>query len=471
MTTRSLGLLLVLLALLVLLPPEIESQASELRMIDELGVDRPCPPEFATIVVPDRTAFDWDALLVDFSYAVAAGGPLGVLLFVLGIVLLAFLIGLWCHGPRCAARRTLVILALAAPLCVGLGYVSCFLDGRTIRLGPDATEGRIAYVPASLHAQSNRSTGLLTPRQLVTWHFKRGFRVLVVSDRRGIEGAVEARRVATALRLFPPVLVLNGQEWHASPDIVLFHIRKPITGQVSIPDGLARIREEGGGAFVAHPWDKLDQPLEEILEAGADGVEVVNGVIHGGERVLKAALRHEKALLGVLDYKFGPHVLALTLIPGPLARTGDGVVTAIRERATRVLYAVPGGALTGEQWDAGEAVGIAGLRAVLQVLLETPRMRRLAWLSWLALFAVLWSLATRAGRRPRRVMPESTARGILIASAAIMLLMPFLLHWQVRAWVGIVPVNLLLAIWTLLAVPLLASTHALSLVRPDDESA
>ena len=90
---------------------------------------------------------------------------------------------------------------------------------------------------------------------------------------------------------------------------------------IEYQDIIAGVHEDGGALIVAHPWSKLKRPLAGVLDQGVDGVEVVNGVIHGGRHVVEAALGDRsapamrKALIGSLDYKLGPHVNAVTLIP------------------------------------------------------------------------------------------------------------------------------------------------------------
>lgn len=469
MTTRSLIFILALLAFAVFAPPEREPVESDLRLIDEFGVDQPCPEEFAVLEEPDRTAPALDALLVDFAYAATAGGVFGALMVLAGVAIVALIFGLWCRGPRCGLRRVLVTVAIGLPLLVAIGYASCFLEGRAIRLGRAATEGERAYVAASLHVQSNRCTGLLGPRELVRWHYKRGFRVLAITDRTSTEAAVEARRFSMESGLEPSMLVLAGQEWHASPDIVLLNLKEgPMEEGTGIPKAVAAVRSGGGASFVAHPWDKMRVPLDEIFGHGVDGAELVNGVIHGGDRVVTAAKRNEKALLGVLDYKFGPHVLALTLIPESMSKTARGVVEAIRERRTRVLYAVPGGPRTFAEWKAGE-FGYGGVEATVYSLLEVPLWRRATWYGWFALITILWWIGARPRARSR-IMRPAIARTLLLVSAALMLALLSTLQWQVRDVLGTVPINVLLALWALLAVPLLAATRALSAPRREAET-
>jgi hypothetical protein len=400
---------------------------------------------------PDRSRATFRALLDDLAYAADAAGPAGCGALLAGIAALVLVLSLWSGGVRCALRRVLLTFALGVPLCVGLFYASCFLDGRNIRLGPAAA----GFVPCSLHTQTNRTTGLLSPSHLVAWHLRRGFRVLNVSDKDAVDGALEAVEHARDTGM----LVVVGEEWHGHPHMLLVGVRRAWKPAEADPaKTIAGVHEEGGAVFVAHPWSKLEGRLEGVLEAGADGAEIVNGVVHGGRHVIETALDAGKTVIGVIDYKYGPHVTALTLLPERAAESATGVVRALQARQAEVVYAVPGGAFTGAQWD---AVSIA--RSVwggLRSLLETPLPRRAVWLAWLALGALLWWIASRP--REGRRMGIRTARILFGAAAAVELALPLALGWQFREAFGTVPLPALLAAAAVAAVPLLAASAVLA---------
>ncbi|MHC4222752.1 MAG: PHP domain-containing protein, partial [Planctomycetota bacterium] len=450
MTRRSLIFLLVLLAVAIFVPPVNDPRPLEVRCIDEGGRDMVCASTFARVVEPARERPSPDAILVDFAYAAGAAGPLGVAGILCGFALLVLLVGLWCRGVRCAIRRLSVTLALGIPLGVGLIYASCFLDGRNIELGPEAS----GWVRASLHNQTYHTTGLLTPRQLVRWHYKRGFGVLNVSDKDDIRGAKEAIAFARKGNYVPAMLVMVGEEWHAAPDLVLIHVKRPWRGgDLTVDEAIPKIIAEGGAVYVAHPWSKLDRPLNEMFDAGANGIEVVNGVIHGGKTLINSAQRKHKGLIGVIDYKFGPHVNALTLFPAASAASARGVVEALLERRTRVLYAVPGGAVTHAEWEANP-LGTSGVVVGLRTLLEVPHRRRVVWFGWLAACMLLWWLATRESRK-RKPISRRPATILFIACCVIEFALPAGLSWQVRESLGPISVNLLLVVAAGVALPLL----------------
>ncbi|MDH3593027.1 MAG: hypothetical protein OER88_14165, partial [Planctomycetota bacterium] len=400
-----LGFWLVVLAAAVFLPPVKTPKPLDLRVVNEAGKDEPCPPTFAFVERPDRRAPYARALLDDFAYAAADAGPVGAGVLLACFAFIVWFFGCMTRGLRCGLRRLLLAFALGVPITLGLLYVSCFLDGRAIRLGAEAGD----WIPASLHNQTNTTTGLLSPSDVVSWHYRRGFRVINVSDRDTTDGGRAAREYALRKGHQPSLTVLVGEEWHGHPDIVLVNVKRDWKPHaVPMDELLAGVRKEGGASFVAHPWSKLDESLEALLARGVDGVEVVNGRIHGGTRVLDAARLRDKTLLGTIDYKFGPHVNAITVLPAETANSPAKIVAAIRARRTRVLYAVPGGAVTGEAWDA-HRLGLTSAAAGLHALLQTPRPRRLVWFLWLALGAILWRITTW-----RDVAAEATGKARLL---------------------------------------------------------
>jgi predicted metal-dependent phosphoesterase TrpH len=453
------------IAAAVLVPAQRDPEYLELRCIDGVtGRDEPCVTEFAHVVVPDREKPTPWALPQDLAYAAAAAGPEGCAWLLIGLAVIAMVLGLWNRGLLGGVRRLLLVLALGVPLCFALFYGSCFLDGRQIRLGKEAAG---EWLIASLHSQTDRTTGLLSPSDVVAWHYQRGFRILNVSDRNEVRAGEEALAFARREGFTPPMLVLVGEEWHVHPDLVLVNVKRAREAHHLADDELkatvADVKREGGLAFVAHPWAKLDpRTLDAMLAGGVDGVEVVNGVIHGGSLVIEAARRHKKAMVGVIDYKYGPHVNAVTLLKASRARTAAGVVAAIRERDTRVLYAVPGGTTTGAAYEAAD-LGVTGAAAGLRALIETPRSRRATWLVWLALIAGLWWLTTR---EPEGGAPKSMSRGqarvLFVVCCVIELAVPAGASWEVRGTVGTIPVGLLLCIAAVVAVPLLAAAHTLA---------
>ncbi|MEE8106093.1 MAG: hypothetical protein V3T86_11215 [Planctomycetota bacterium] len=460
-------LLLAVIGAALFIPPATKPLTPQVYALDG-STHEPVqvPPKFAHVTEPDREDVHALAFFDDLSYAAAAANTHGAPALVLGLLVFIVLVSLWTCGFRACGRRILLFLALAVPSVVALFYNSGHLPGRVIALGPEAT----AWAPASLHTQTDRSTGLLSPAELVKWHIERGFRVLNVSDKDTDEGGREAIRYAQdELHLSPAAfLILAGEEYHGHPDLVLVNIRQSFKPN-GIPKAelVRRVHEEGGAVFLAHPWSKLDEPLETAIAWGLDGIELVNGVIYGGVNRVAAARAHKKAMVGTIDYKFGPHVTAMTLIPQNLASSPAGVVKALRTAQTRVLFAIPGGEISGEMWKSRPSWYV-GAQDGLRELYRAPRSRRLVWFLWIVFISVLW----RAGTY-KQVAPERAAqwRCLFYVCSALEMASVAALSWQFRESMGTIPVPVLIGFNALIAVPLLASAHALSLCVPGDAAA
>jgi predicted metal-dependent phosphoesterase TrpH len=455
MTIRSLAIWAVALAAVCFVPPVVPAGVPDVSCIDSSGRETTCARTFAYVEAPRRDAIAPLAPVEDLSYTVAEAGPEGCLWLLGGVALVALVRGLWTRGFLGAARRVFATVVLGAPLCLGLLYASCFLPGRVIRLGPEASE----WVPASLHVHTNVSTGLLSPEDSVRWHHARGFRVLNVTDRDSIRGGVEARAFAESLGLVPSLLVTVGDEWHGNPDIAFVNVTRHHPTGGDLKALATAVHDEGGALFIAHPWSKVPAKLslEDIFEAGVDGVEVVNGVIHGGEARTRTALDRRKTLFGVIDHKYGPHVNALTLLDARMARTPEGVVQAVREGPTLVLHAVPGGVRSAEEWKAAE-LGLRGAAGGLASLYEAPRARRCVWFAWVGTILGLWWLATRE----RKVLAPATSRILLVTCGLLLLALLLGVWFEARAALGVVPVPVLLLAAAVLAVPFLAASHSLA---------
>ncbi|MCZ6572752.1 MAG: PHP domain-containing protein [Planctomycetota bacterium] len=477
---------LVVAAAAILLPPTQQPLDAPVRMVDEFGRDQAVATSFAYLAQPDRSRATPFAPIDDLAYTLVDSGPIGGAILLVLFTLPIVLVGIWGRGLQCGLRRVLVVLGLAAPVGLALLYHSCFLPGRRPVLGPEA---RFRYVLANFHAQTDHSTGFLRPIDVVRWHRRRGIHVLNISDRDSIEGALAAQRALaedpSLLRSDPPMVVLVGEEYHGEPDVVLVHSKRSYDPKRTVlEDIIAGVHADGGALIVAHPWSKLKRPLAGVLQEGVDGVEVVNGVIHGGRHVVEAALGDRsapamrKALIGSLDYKLGPHVSALTLVPraallpyDPSSPPSAGksaamIVRTIRSAQTRVLYAIPGTPRTGTSWEVGR-FGPAAALAGLRTLYASSRGRRLMWLLWVVVLGGLWKLATRKTHPPRRL---GRWRILFVASCAVQLLLLAALSWQVRGIVGVVPVSLLVKLGALFAVPLLASAHMCGCGRPDEQA-
>jgi hypothetical protein len=319
-------------------------------------------------------------------------------------------------------------------------------------------------VLANLNTKTYFSTGVMSPEQLRDWHVRHKVDVLNVSDRDQIEGARRAANYNFERPAAPPMTVTVGQEWHAHPDLVLVHTDRLWHGSDDARDSIIEgVHRFGGAAVVAHPWSRMtDTTLADQYARGVDGVELVNGVIYGGQGIIQTSQRAEpkRALLGVTDPKFGPNLYAVTLIPRAYASSPRRVATALRLGLTEVLYAVPGGAVSAAERSANP-LQMMGLLPALRTLFETPRPRRVVWLVTMIAMLGLWWLSIRGVHTPR--LGRGWARLLFWGSGFILAASPLGLQWQLRAAIGPIPVPAILLAVVPFAVVLLATSHHLAL--------
>src|SRR4051812_30282160 len=115
-----------------------------------------------------------------------------------------------------------------------------------------------------------------TPDEIAAAVSQSGIDVLCITDHNAIKGAVELRD-----RL--PCRVVVGEELrtHAGEIIGLF-LTEHVPFGVSPLDAARRMREEGGGVYVPHPFDPMrrnlnEAALVELVDAGlVDAIEVLN---------------------------------------------------------------------------------------------------------------------------------------------------------------------------------------------------
>jgi len=426
-----------------------------LRWVDRDGVDQRCPETRARLVAPPRDSIHAFVLFEDFAYAAAEGRFGGACFLVALLALPITLFGLWCSGFGCALRRLYVTVMLGLPLAGALLYGSCFLPGRTIRLGPDAVD----MVMANLNTKTIYSTGVLTPRQLRNWHAAHGVAVLNVADRGQVEGARRVARYNFEEPDAPAMTVTIGMEWHGHPNLITVNSDR-LWGQAGEKraDVIAEVRRHGGATFIAQPWLRLDEPLATALERGADGVEYVNSAYRAGQSVIDAATEANppRALIGVSNPRFvGPHLNAITLLPRSAAASPRRVAAALRSGLTEVLYSV-GSAMSTLERDSNP-LEEAGILPALRTLGATSRARRAIWFLTIAFVMALWWLSVRSVKKPR--LSRTVTRVIFWTSGVLVWLPVGGVLWQVRAFIGPIPIPILLSVSVPFAMVLLATSH------------
>ncbi len=143
--------------------------------------------------------------------------------------------------------------------------------------------------------------GLLTPAALLEEAKLRGISCLAVTDHSSVEGALECFRLASLDPSLPRVI--PGIELSTvSGEIIGFYVTRDIPKGLSVGEGIARIRGQGGLTCLPHPYDLLRHGViagseRESAAAAVDMVEVVNGrtlAPRFNNAALALALRHGK---------------------------------------------------------------------------------------------------------------------------------------------------------------------------------
>ena len=112
-----------------------------------------------------------------------------------------------------------------------------------------------------LHTHTNYShgtkvfyDGINTPAEMVKQAEKLGINAIVITDHDGIRGAKEAQRYAKKNNL--DIKVVIGEEVTSSDGHILgIGIQETVPPRLSTQETVDRIREQGGVAIAAHPFD------------------------------------------------------------------------------------------------------------------------------------------------------------------------------------------------------------------------
>jgi predicted metal-dependent phosphoesterase TrpH len=200
----------------------------------------------------------------------------------------------------------------------------------------DAAGGRgRAFV--DLHSHTSASfDSLATPRAVVRAAASRGLTHLAVTDHDRIDGALEAREMAT--REAPPLTVLVGQEIRTRQgDLIGVFLERPIRSGLDAFEAIEDVRAQGGLVGIPHPFDRFRSSLlgtGEVDELAplVDWVETHNARImvgNGNQRAAEWAVEHELPGVAVSDahsvLEIGVAYVALDGDPS----TADGLRAAL----------------------------------------------------------------------------------------------------------------------------------------------
>ena len=190
---------------------------------------------------------------------------------------------------------------------------------------------------ADLHCHTSASFDSLSkPADVARVAAERGLTHLAITDHDRIEGALRARDAAP-----DGLKIIVGQEVRTSAgDLIALYVERPIPPGMAMADAAQAIRDQGGAAGLAHPYDRFragagrpewEDELTRLLPL-LDYIETWNSRLMLGDGNRRAAdLAHAHDLPGVAVSD--AHTLlevgvSYTILEGPLD-TADELRTAL----------------------------------------------------------------------------------------------------------------------------------------------
>jgi predicted metal-dependent phosphoesterase TrpH len=194
-----------------------------------------------------------------------------------------------------------------------------------------------AFVDLHCHTSASFDS-LAAPAAVVRAAAARGLTHLAITDHDRIDGALEARQVASAEA--PGLTVIVGQEIRTTAgDLIGVFLSEAIPPGLSPADALASVRAQGGLVGIAHPFDRFrgsvgrgESAALEALAASVDWIEAWNSrllVGDGNAQAAELAMRVGVAGVAVSDAHTTLEVgVAATIVSGDPS-TPDGLRAAL----------------------------------------------------------------------------------------------------------------------------------------------
>jgi predicted metal-dependent phosphoesterase TrpH len=197
-------------------------------------------------------------------------------------------------------------------------------------------EGR-AFVELHCHTRASFDS-LSSPAAVVRAARARGITHLAITDHDRIDGALEAREIASARQGDESALhVIVGEEVRtADGDLIALFLDLPVPPGMTASETVAAVREQGGLVGIPHPFDRfrgtLGRPagMSEVVPL-VDWIEVHNArlVGRGNERAAELAAEHGLPGVAVSDAHTVLEVgVAYTIMAGDPS-TADGLRAAL----------------------------------------------------------------------------------------------------------------------------------------------
>ncbi len=193
-------------------------------------------------------------------------------------------------------------------------------------------DGRVlapaGHAAAELHSHTRHSDGTRTVEDNFALGRARGLAVVATTDHDMIDAALHGAKVAAERGIETVV----GQEitTRRQHHIVGLYLREAVPVFKSVPETVARIRDQGGLAIVAHPFlpypgaTSADRIRRWLDETSFDGIELDCQYLSAGrrERLLEFYSHHADPLgaaVGGTDAHFGDVGRVVTVFPGSTA--------------------------------------------------------------------------------------------------------------------------------------------------------
>lgn len=211
----------------------------------------------------------------------------------------------------CVAADTPLVLSLLVQTWVGLFYLSSFAPSHKL---VHTTGSDQSPLIADLHTHTNRSSGFLSPKNVVRWHIERGFNVVAITDTNRIDGALEAQTYVKRNNL--PCMILIGEEYRGQAHLILLGITRPYHPRdYNVESVIKAVHNEGGVVIAAHVWDER-MSYHELADLGVDGFEVGNGRERTSDHPKLLQFCKDRGLsgIGVTDFKFGSDFFCWTAV-------------------------------------------------------------------------------------------------------------------------------------------------------------
>ncbi len=277
--------------------------------------------------------FRWLVTIISSGYPHAKWLALTYSLIAAVVALVVF----WQLRGALWQRGLVAILAgLNTLLTLGGGFIAVSWLNAVLPIGrfwvvPDDAP----FLLANFHTHTTISNGFLTPEQAVLWHYRRGYRVVGITDSNTVRGGEIAHAFAEQTNL--PVAVIVGEEFRGKTHLVVLNIRQDITPrEYDVPRAIQEAKRQGGIVIAAHAWSGRHS-YTDLIAWGVDGFEVTNGTVLAGEDLQQLCHQHRLAAIGSLDFRSGFDPAVATVLP-PWATTPEKVAKALKEGHCATLY-------------------------------------------------------------------------------------------------------------------------------------